>query len=82
MWDYEYEGPVSQKPLPKRPVLISVLGIAVRYQDMVRINTRGSNIEKGKFELVVRGNRSFGEVSQMGEVIVSLTSHAVSVSIW
>lgn len=79
--DYKWSGPEPQQPA-KRPGPISVLGIAVRYQDMVKINTRGSNIEKGKFELVVRGNRSFGEVSQMGEVIVSLTSHAVSVSIW
>jgi len=79
--DYKWSGPKPQQPA-KKPGPISVLGIAVQYQDMVKINTRGSNIEKGKFELVVRGNRSFGEVSEMGEVIVTLKRHAVSVFIW
>ncbi len=70
---------------PKRPEPISVLGVIVEYQGEVKINTRGENIPKGQFEMYntrYTNDRVYGDVSEMGEVIVALTSHCVSVYIW
>ena len=80
-----YQGPVSQQMQPKRPEPISVLGVIVEYQGEVKINTRGENIPKGQFEMYntrYTNDRVYGDVSEMGEVIVALTSHCVSVYIW
>jgi len=82
MWDYEYEGPVSQKPLPN-PIM--VFGLTVGYQDSVQINTRGEHIPPGTFEMYntrAKHNNVFRSVEEMGQAIVALTSHAVSVRIW
>ena len=62
-----------------------MLGLTVAFQGSVRINTRGSNIAEGKFEMYDnhhKRGRVYGDVSEMGEVIVALTSHCVSVYIW
>ena len=73
------------KETSKRPEPISVLGLSVAFQGSVQINTRGSNIAEGKFEMYDnhhKRGRVYGDVSEMGEVIVALTTHCVSVHIW
>lgn len=70
----------------KRPEPIAVLGLSVPFQSSFQINTRGKNIvEGGTFEMYNTRdskNRVYCDVSEMGSVIVALTSHAVSVHIW
>ena len=60
-------------------------GLIVEYQGEIQINTRGSNIPKGKFEMYTtreHSRRVYSDISEMGQAIVALTNHAVSVRIW
>ena len=84
--DASYALPDNEpKETSKRPEPISVLGLSVAFQGSVQINTRGWNIADGKFEMYKKyhnRDRVYGDVSEMGQVIVALTSHCVSVHIW
>ena len=69
----------------KRPEPVTVLGLNVPFQSSFQINTRGENIAEGTFEMYNTHHfkdRVCADVSEMGRVIVALTSHAVSVHIW
>jgi hypothetical protein len=84
MWDYECEWHISKKP-QKKINPINVHGVIVAYQDSVQINTRGKNTPPGTFEMYNtrdKHNSVVRSVEEMGQAIVALTSHAVSVRIW
>jgi len=69
----------------KMPKPIDVLGVTVEYQGNVQINTRGENILQGTFEMYNtrdKQNSIIRHIDEMGQAIVALTSHAVSVRIW
>ena len=60
-------------------------GVTVEYQGEVQINTRGAKILPGTFEMYntrEKHNSVLRSVEEMGQAIVALTSHAVSVRIW
>ena len=83
--DASYALPDNEpKETLNRPEPISVLGLSVAFQGSVQINTRGSNIAEGKFEMYdnhYKQGRVYGDISEMGEVIVALTSHCVWIHI-
>jgi len=69
----------------KMPKPINVLGVTVGYQDSVQINTRGEHIPPGTFEMYNtrdKQNSVTRHIDEMGQAIVALTSHAVSIRIW
>ena len=69
----------------KMPKPIHVLGVTVEYQGNVQINTRGEHIPPGTFEMYNtrdKQNSVTRHIDEMGQAIVALTSHAVSIRIW